>query len=151
VRDANGETELLVQAQHQPIARTRAELGREIKRTADADHHHPAQHQRPLCNRAFRVRDEIQRHVGHRSDAEHIEDRTDSRLLPERQPEQHDRRADDHGRGADPQPRLLGDALMEGVPRAEAQIGAHHHGNRQAVAGKAGEQEDPAFQMTHMK
>ena len=95
--------------------------------------------------RARRGRAAAERAVGDQADHDDVGDRADAGPLPQRDPQQqHDDggEVDDQPDGqADP----LGDALVEDVPRAEAEVGPHHQPQADPEEHQAGEQpEQPA-------
>ena len=71
---------------------------------------------------------------------QHVEHGADAGLLPDRDPEQQHDDADEVGEQPERQAGLLREALGEHVPRRDADAGAHHQRDRDAVEEQADEQ-----------
>ncbi len=62
--------------------------------------------------------------------------------MPERNPQEQHERARDVDDGAEAPAKVARDALVEHVPRIEAEVRTDHQGERNAVEREAGEQLD---------
>ena len=74
-----------------------------------------------------------ERHVDGHADHDHVRDGPDARPLAQRDPGQQHEHADDAGDQAEAQVELAGDALMQHVPRHDAELRLHEQSHRHAV------------------
>jgi hypothetical protein len=128
------------QAGHQPVPGARTEPGAEVQAGRDrVGRDAPGQHRRALRERG-RVRQPGQRGVEHQADDDHVADRAETGALTQRDPQQQHghRRGVDHP--ADRQAGPAGQALVQHVPRVEAEAGVHQERDAEA------EQHQPAVQ-----
>ena len=145
-RQADAPAELVVQPHHQAVTRSGAEARRQIERAADADAGHAGQQHRALHPPALDLlRQQPQEEIHEGANGQRIEDSADAWPLFERNPEQqHDHAGDDAGRSHG-DAELEAEALMERIPRAETEIGAHEQREPQAPQQEAREQHHPAL------
>ena len=114
-------------AGHEPIARTGPKVRREVDRTPEPDDHDAAQHQGELGRNGDGGRDEGDRDVGGGPDEDDVQERPQPGPLAERPPQREDRDAEEDAHGPDLQAEMVGDALVERLPRPEAQARLDHH------------------------
>lgn len=88
-----------------------------------------------------------ERPVDDQSDHDHVGEGSQTRPLPERNPEEHHRGADHDDPGADRQRSVTRQSLMEDVPGIEAETGEYQEPIAEAVQHEAGGQlEEAAWQ-----
>jgi hypothetical protein len=127
----------LGQAGHQPVARSRAEAGPDVAGRGDrVDADGPRQHRHPDRQRTGR-RDDVQGLVGHQSDDDRVADRAETGTLPQRDPGQQHNAADADDNPADRHVQVPGDALMQHVPRVQAEPGPDKQRHAHPEAGQA--------------
>ena len=127
-------------AGHEPVARTRPEVGGQVEPGSHADHEDAGEHHREAREERLRRRDEVVADVRRDADEDDVEERPDPRPLAERPPQGEDRDAEEDRDGAhrDPRPEL--DSLVERLPRPEACAGPDHEGDPEPEHDEAEEQ-----------
>ncbi len=96
--------EAMVEARHQAVARTRAEVGREVEAGAQADDQHPADAHRQLGDRLGGAGEQRQHQVGRDPDEDDVQERADAGTLPEGPPQGQDRDPHEDAHGAEREP-----------------------------------------------
>ena len=91
---------------------------------------------RPLSHKSER-RENLQRHVRGCADDKHVADRANPWPLAQWDPDHQHHGADDVDDQAQADPGQLRQALVEHRPRVQAQLRAHHQGERQTVEQQA--------------
>ena len=125
---------------HQPVARPRPQAGADVGPGGDPVQEHRPDHHRDLSPEPVDRVDRRQHHVDHHADHDHVADRPEPGPLAQRDPQHQDADADDDRPGADPEADSPGEALMEHVPRVDAEPGEQQHRARDAVQDQADEQ-----------
>ena len=126
-----------VQAGHQAVARARAEPRADVHGGRDRVARDPGRHQRDPAGQRVRLMQQGQAQVGRQADHERVRDRAESRHLAQRHPREQHHQADGDRDGADADPEVAGDALVQHVPGSVAQVGTDQAGERKAVKHKA--------------
>ena len=139
-RSPDREAEPVVETRHQAVPRAGAEIGGQVKARRDADRHDAERHHRELRREVGRRRQERQGGVRGNADQDDVENGSDARLLPKRQPHEQDRDAQDDRHGPERDARLARDALVEHLPRTEPLARRRHQRNPDAEQQETDEQ-----------
>ena len=132
------------QAGHQAVPGAGPEPGADVEPRAHAHEHHAAEHGHGAEGQRVRLGQEGERHVHGGPDDEDVEDRAEAGALAQRHPEQEDGGAHGDVEHAQAEAGVVAEALVEDVPRAEAQVGVGHQGDADAHGHEAGEQSSQA-------
>ena len=124
---------------HDPVPRSRAETGADVEADADAGDADAAEQHRPLLHGPARLRQPGQHQIHDRPDEHRVEDRPDAGPLAQRDPHEQEHEPGDDGDHADRQPGPVADALVEDVPRVEAEVGLHEQREADAAQHEAGD------------
>jgi hypothetical protein len=116
------------QAGHQPVARSRPQPGADVAGRGQRVQPDPGGQPGHPPGQCPGRGQHVQRAVDDQADHDRVADRAQARPLPERDPGQQDQPADRDGDPADLHPEMAGDALVQDIPRAQAQPGPYHQG-----------------------
>ncbi|GAB3840838.1 hypothetical protein GCM10027610_049130 [Dactylosporangium cerinum] len=113
-------------AGHQAVARAGAEPGADVEPGGDGVGEDARDQQAGARGEVVDGGGESEGGVGDQADHDHVADRAQAGTLPQRDPQEQDRHRDEVGDQADRDPGVPGDALVQHVPRAEAEAGPQH-------------------------
>ena len=125
---------------------TRAEVGADVERAGEADHGDAHDVERHAGDAAVQVRREIEavEEIERRADDECVHQGAKARALPECGREDEHRERHDHDGRAEAPARVIRDRLVEDVPGAQSDIGAHRQQLAPAVEQQCGDERDEA-------
>lgn len=128
------------QAGHQPVAGSGAEAGADVETGGEAVERDAAEEQRGARYERVDRRQQAQRGVGGQADHDDVAHRADPGALAQRDPGEQHRRADDDDDPPQRQAGVPGQALVQHVPRGQAQPRGDHQRRAGAEDHEPGEQ-----------
>ena len=135
------------QAGHQPVTGAGAERAGQVGRPGQPVEHDPADEQPDAQRQRLHRRQHREAGVHGQPDHHDVAHRAQPGPLAQRHPQQQHQRADDDDDRAERPAQLVGQALVQHVPRVQAQVGAQHHRHGEPVQGQPGvELDQPAGQ-----
>jgi len=132
---------------HQPVAGSRTQAGADVEAGGDAIRHDAAHQERDSPSERPGRRQHVEGHVDREPDHDDVADRADPGTLPQRDPQQQHQRADRDDDPAELDAGAPRDALVQHVPRVQAEAGPDHQRHADAEQDEAYVQVDqPANQ-----
>src|SRR5262245_15509786 len=108
---------------HQAVARPGPEAGADVQRHAERGDDDPTEEHRPPHREVVHLWEHVEHAVHDEPDREGVDDRADAGALLQRDPREEHHEADEHDDEAEREPGDLREALMEDVPRSDAELG----------------------------
>src|SRR6516164_2569580 len=115
------------QAGHQPVARAGPQPGADVRAGGDPVQQYARDHHHHAGRVALHRRHGGEHDVDHQADHDHVVERSEARSLAQWDPQEQDEHAHDDGPGADRQAEPARQALVQHVPRIDAQSGQEQH------------------------
>lgn len=126
------------EAGHEAVARAGAKARADVEAGGDAVEQDPAEQQRDPLGGAVRLVEDVDHDLEHDAEDDDVADRAEAGLLAQRDPQQEQERADEADPDAGADRGVVGEALVEDVPRHVAQAAQEDERGAEAVEDEAG-------------